>query len=75
MKRCPQCNRVETDDSLGFLCLWRVIYAALGEKDKAFVELEEAYRQRDWRMSVHLKLDPLIESLRSDARYKIYSGE
>jgi TolB-like protein/Flp pilus assembly protein TadD len=46
------------------------IYAALGEKDKAFVALEEAYRQRDWRMSVHLKLDPLIESLRSDARYK-----
>jgi TolB-like protein/Flp pilus assembly protein TadD len=46
------------------------IYAALGDKEKAFVELEDAYRQRDWRMSAHLKQDPMIESLRDDARYK-----
>ena len=46
------------------------IYAALGEKDKAFAELEEAYRQHDWRMSAQLKTDPLIESLRNDSRYK-----
>jgi tetratricopeptide (TPR) repeat protein len=46
------------------------LYTALGEKDKAFQELEEAYRQRDWRMTAHLKKDPLIESLRDDPRYK-----
>lgn len=46
------------------------IYAALGDKDKAFVELEEGYRQRDWRMSAHLKMDPMIQSLRDDPRYK-----
>lgn len=46
------------------------IYAALGEKDKAFVELEDAYRQRDWRMSALLKTEPMIESLRNDHRYK-----
>jgi TolB-like protein/Flp pilus assembly protein TadD len=46
------------------------IYAGLGEKDKAFVELEDAYQQRDWRMSVLLKTEPLIESLRDDPRYK-----
>jgi TolB-like protein/Flp pilus assembly protein TadD len=45
-------------------------YAGLGEKDKAFVELEDAYRQRDWRMSAVLKTEPMIESLRDDARYK-----
>ena len=46
------------------------IHAALGETDKAFVELENAYRQRDWRLSAALKKEPLIESLRDDARYK-----
>jgi Flp pilus assembly protein TadD len=46
------------------------IYAALDEKDKAFLELEDAYRQRDWRMSALLKKEPMIESLRDDARYK-----
>jgi TolB-like protein/Flp pilus assembly protein TadD len=46
------------------------IYAGLGEKDKAFIELEEAYRQRDWRLSALLKNEPMIESLRNDARYK-----
>jgi len=46
------------------------IYAGLGEKDKAFIELEEAYRQRDWRLSALIKNEPLIESLRDDARYK-----
>jgi TolB-like protein/Flp pilus assembly protein TadD len=46
------------------------IYAGVGEKDKAFIELEEAYRQRDWRMSALLKNEPMIESLRDDPRYK-----
>jgi TolB-like protein/Flp pilus assembly protein TadD len=46
------------------------IYAALGEKNKAFVELEDAYRQRDWRMSAVIKTEPMIEALRDDARYK-----
>ena len=46
------------------------IHAGLGEKDKAFVELEDAYRQHDWRMSAVIKTEPMIESLREDARYK-----
>jgi len=44
--------------------------AELGEEDKAFAELEEAYRQRDWRMSAQLRTDLTIESLRNDTRYK-----
>lgn len=46
------------------------IYAALSEKDKALIELEEGYRQRDWRMSALLKNEPMIDTLRDDARYK-----
>jgi tetratricopeptide (TPR) repeat protein len=46
------------------------IYAALGETDKAFGQLEEGYRQRDWRMSVLMKSEPMIDSLRDDPRYR-----
>ena len=45
------------------------IYAALGEKDKAFVELENSFEQRDWWLA-RMKSDPLMESLRDDPRYK-----
>ena len=46
------------------------IHVALGENDKAFVELENAYRERDWRLSAVLKTEPLIESIHDDPRYK-----
>src|SRR5262249_44563020 len=45
-------------------------YAGLGERDKAFAELENGYQQHDWRMAALLKTDPLIDSLRGDPRYK-----
>lgn len=45
------------------------IYATLGDKDKAFSELEKAYQEHDWILS-RVKVDPLIDSLRDDARYK-----
>ena len=45
------------------------IYAALGEKDKAFVELEKAFGNHDWEL-FRLKVDPLMEPLRDDPRYK-----
>lgn len=46
------------------------IYAGLGEEEKAFAELETAYRERDWRMSVLMKTEPMLDSLRDDPRYK-----
>jgi TolB-like protein/Flp pilus assembly protein TadD len=46
------------------------IYAELGEKDAAFAEMENAYQERDWRMSALLKTEPMIDSLRDDPRYK-----
>jgi eukaryotic-like serine/threonine-protein kinase len=45
-----------------------LIYASLGEKDEAFAELNEAYRQRShWLM--WLKLDPRWGELRTDPRF------
>jgi TolB-like protein/Tfp pilus assembly protein PilF len=46
------------------------IYAGLGEKNAAFAELEDAYGQRDWRMSALLKVEPMLDPLRDDPRYK-----
>jgi serine/threonine protein kinase len=46
-----------------------VAYAWCGEKDKAFEWFERAYRQHDSGL-VDIKSDPLLGSLRADARYK-----
>jgi serine/threonine protein kinase/Tfp pilus assembly protein PilF len=44
------------------------IYAALGDKDKAFVELEKAFEERDWEFH-RLKVDPFMDPLRDDPRF------
>ena len=46
-----------------------VIYAALGEKDKAFAELEKAFTTRDWGIA-RLSVDPFLDPLRDDPRFK-----
>lgn len=43
------------------------IYAGLGEKDRAFEWLNKAYEQRD---CVTPKMDPFLDSLRSDPRFR-----
>jgi tetratricopeptide (TPR) repeat protein len=45
------------------------IYGALGEKDKAFAELEKSFAARDWGMS-RINSDPFMDSLRDDPRFK-----
>jgi TolB-like protein/Flp pilus assembly protein TadD len=50
------------------------VHAYRGEADAAVTWLERAYRQRDGRM-IHLKVDPLLRNLRSDARYKVLLRE
>jgi serine/threonine protein kinase/Flp pilus assembly protein TadD len=45
------------------------IYAALGEKDKAFAELERSFAARDWGIA-RLSVDPFIDPLRDDPRFK-----
>jgi len=45
------------------------IYVVLGDKDKAFAELEAAFAERDWELH-RLKIDPFMDPLRDDPRYK-----
>jgi eukaryotic-like serine/threonine-protein kinase len=45
------------------------IYASLGDKEKAFAELEKAYEQRDFSL-YRIKVDPLMAPLRDDPRFK-----
>ena len=44
-------------------------YVALGEKDRAFAELNKAYENREPSMR-SLKIDPLLDPLRDDPRFK-----
>lgn len=44
------------------------IYAALGDRDKAFTELESAIQARDWRL-LFIKGDPFLNPLRDDPRF------
>jgi tetratricopeptide (TPR) repeat protein len=46
------------------------IYAGLGENEKAYAELETALQERDWRMSALLKVEPMLDPLRDDPRFK-----
>jgi len=46
-----------------------IVYAALGDKDHAFDCLEKCYRERSNDIP-YLKIDPALDSLRSDARFK-----
>jgi eukaryotic-like serine/threonine-protein kinase len=45
------------------------IYAALGDKDQAFAELERSFVDRDCYLS-RIAVDPMMDPLRSDPRYK-----
>ena len=46
-----------------------LVYTCLGQKDQAFEWLEKAYEEHDVYLS-QLKVRPLLDSLRSDPRYK-----
>ena len=46
------------------------VYGALGEKDRAFELLEQAFRERD-SLLVYLKVEPMFDPLRSDPRFPI----
>jgi TolB-like protein/Tfp pilus assembly protein PilF len=47
-----------------------IIYAGLGENDKAFEFLEKAYSQKSFGLSISLKSDLLLDSLRPDFRFQ-----
>jgi hypothetical protein len=45
------------------------ISAAIGDKDKAFAELENSFAEHDWFLP-RLKVDPLMDPLRDDRRFR-----
>jgi serine/threonine-protein kinase len=45
-----------------------VPYAALGDKDQAFAELEKAYQAHDWFIQ-RIKVEPFLDPLRDDPRF------
>jgi serine/threonine-protein kinase len=45
------------------------IYATLGDKDKAFAELEEAFAEKDAYLG-RISVDPFMDPLRDDPRFK-----
>ncbi len=49
------------------------IYLASGEHDQAIAQLEQAYTQRSWFLD-NLKVDPQLDSVRSDPRFKALSA-
>ena len=46
-----------------------LVYAALGDKDRAFEWLEAAFEERDWWMPM-LTVEPLFDPLRDDPRFE-----
>jgi tetratricopeptide (TPR) repeat protein len=45
------------------------VYAALGDKDQAFAELDRAFDEHDWHLQ-RIKADPFMDPLRDDQRFK-----
>jgi len=50
-------------------CRIASIYGALGDKDKAFVEIQKAFEVRDWEL-FRMNADPYFSSLRDDPRFR-----
>ncbi|MEO5896454.1 MAG: hypothetical protein ABIS06_12195 [Vicinamibacterales bacterium] len=63
-------DRIRALSKTQYVMSYRVanIYAALGDKEKAFAELERAFENHDWEL-FRLKVDPLMDSLRDDPRF------
>jgi eukaryotic-like serine/threonine-protein kinase len=53
---------------LGYWWAAACIYAGLGENDRAFAALENAYKERSSPLQ-HSKVEPLMDPLRSDPRF------
>ncbi|HWP55768.1 MAG TPA: hypothetical protein VN476_16690, partial [Pyrinomonadaceae bacterium] len=46
-----------------------LVYIALNDKDSAFQNLGQAFQERD-ESFVHLRVDPRLDPIRSDARFQ-----
>jgi hypothetical protein len=84
MKRCPQCNRVETDDALtfcradgpalirdfgSFTAMLTAAAAAVGEIDQAMVFAQQALDEGDPLFVLLARTWPDYENVRTDSRF------
>jgi eukaryotic-like serine/threonine-protein kinase len=53
---------------------YAIVYAGLGEKDRAFAELDKAYAARSWYMAV-IGVDAKLDNIRSDPRFAKLQAE
>jgi len=51
-----------------------IVYVGLGDKEQAYQWLEKAFAERSARM-VYLNMDPRLDNLRSEARFKALGAE
>ncbi|MGI8734191.1 MAG: protein kinase domain-containing protein [Pyrinomonadaceae bacterium] len=65
IKRFEQIARTQ------YVVAYRVgnLYAMLGDKDRAFAEIEKSLAASDWDIN-RIKVDPFMDSLRDDPRFK-----
>jgi len=63
-------RKVETPDAAGVLDWFFIagVYAALGDKERAFAWLEQAYQNRDFFLT-YLNVYPFLDALHSDPRF------
>jgi eukaryotic-like serine/threonine-protein kinase len=64
-------NQLKTHSARGYVSSadLSLVFAGLGDKDGAFELLREAYEKRD-PFLVNIKVDPRLDNLRSDTRFK-----
>lgn len=68
MKRCAELQEEQSRRVYLDPAVIAASYAMIGEKDKSFTWLEKAYVEKsDWLL--YVKVDPNLDSLRSDPRY------
>jgi len=70
LRLVSELKRIETEEP-GYVPPFGIIwaYAGLGDRDQAFAYLESSYEERRDRM-VYLNVDPMLDPLRSDPRFK-----
>ena len=66
-KRGINFKRIAPDEIKHFYTA--ILHAYRGENEKAIEELNISYSKREWALSLYIKNNPMIKSLRSEPGY------
>jgi TolB-like protein/Tfp pilus assembly protein PilF len=73
LEAAKQFEHLQATDKVFFPMTIAQLYAGIGDKDRAFYWLEQAYEHRDWiggDFGLELvRLEPMLDALRSDPRF------